>query len=154
MLAMNLFRRYFFAYPTSSQNSQTVVKFMSIINIKVAYLQRTIISDSGYVFVSQVKKEVADILGITPEHATTKHSRTIATLERNHASLQKALIITTGEQRSMWQKYVNIAVPNYNTSCHTSIRFEPSRMFHECVSHNFLDLKIGIPPQKSSTTNS
>ena len=38
-----------------------------------AYLPTTISSDKGLVFVSQVIEEVAEILKINLEHATTNH---------------------------------------------------------------------------------
>ena len=48
----------------------------------------------------------------------------------------------------MWHKYINIAVLNYNTSYHTSIGCEPSRVFHGRIPYNVLDLKLGIRPQQ------
>ena len=63
---------------------------------KHAYLPTTIISDKGSVFMSQVIKQVAEVLGITLQHATTKHAQTIGMLERTHASLRKTLKIETG----------------------------------------------------------
>ena len=54
----------------------------------------------------------------------------------------------------MWHKYVNIAVFNYNTSYHTSIRCEPSRVFHGRVPYKVLDLKKGIDPQRLPTPSS
>ena len=36
---------------------------------------------------------------------------------------------------------------NYNTSYHTSIGCEPSRVFHGRIPYNILDLKLGIRPQ-------
>ena len=65
---------------------------------------------------SHVNKEVAGVLGITLKHATTKHAQTIGLLERSHASIKQALKIETDERRSLWHKYVIIAVLNYNTS--------------------------------------
>ena len=103
---------------------------------------------------SQVIKELAEVLGITLEHATTKHAQTIGNIERTHASLKKIFEIETWERRSMWHKYVNIAVLNYNTSYHTSIGCEPNRVFHARVPYNVLDLKMGIRPQKIPSPNS
>ena len=103
---------------------------------------------------SQVIKEVGKVLGITLQHATTKHAQTIAMLERTHASLKKILKIETEERRSMWHKYVNNAILNYNTSYHTSIGFEPSRVFHGRVPYNVLELKMGIRPHKILSPNS
>ena len=54
-------------------------------------------------FMSQVIKEVAEVLGITLQHATTKHAQTIGMLERTHASLKNTLKIETGGRRPMWR---------------------------------------------------
>ena len=95
---------------------------------------------------SHVVKEVAGVHGITLKHATTKHAQTIGLLERSHASIKQALKIETGERRSLWHKYINIAVLTYNTSYHTSIGSEPSQVFHGRIPHNVLDLRLGIRP--------
>ena len=133
--AMDVFFRHFFAYPTSSQDAKTIEKVINNIMTKHAYLP-TIIYDRGSVFISQVIKEVAEVLGITLQHATTKHPQTIGMLERTHASCKKLLKIETGERRSIWHKYFNNAVLNYNTSYRTSIGCEPSRVFHGRVPYN------------------
>ena len=97
---------------------------------------------------SLVIKEVAGVLGITMKHATTKHAQTIGLLEHSYASIEQVLKIETGERRSLWHKYINIAVLNYNTSYHTSIGCEPSPVFHGKDPYNVLDLKLGIRPQQ------
>ena len=61
--------------------------------------------------------------------------------------------IETGERRSLWHKYINIAVLNYNTSYHTSIGCEPSRVLHGRIPYNVLDLKMGIRPQQQPIPN-
>ena len=75
-------------------------------------------------------------------------------LERTHVSLKRALKLEIDETRSMWQKYGNIAVLNYNTSYHTINGCKPSRVFNRRVRHNVLDLKKGIRPQIKPTPNS
>ena len=97
---------------------------------------------------------MADVLGITLKHATTKHAQTIGLLERSHASIKQALKIETGERRSLWHKYINIAVLNYNTSYHTSIGCEPGRVFHGRIPYNVLDSKLWIRPQQQPIPNS
>ena len=124
--AMDVFSRSLFAYPTANQDAKTIAKVLINIMTKHAYLPTTLITDKGTAFMSHVIKEVAGLPGINLKHATTKHAQTIGLLERSHASIEKALKIETGERRSLWHKYVNIAVLNYNTSSHTSIGCEPS----------------------------
>ena len=139
--AMDVFSRYLFAYPTSIRDAKTIAKVLNNIMTKHAYLPTTLISDKGTAFMSNLNKEVAGVLGITLKHATTKHAQTTGLLERSHASIKHALKIETGERRSLWHKYVNIAVFNYNPSYHTSIGCEPNRVFHGRIPYNILDLK-------------
>ena len=121
---------------------------------KHAYLPTTFISDKGTAFTSHVIKEVAGVLGITLKHATTEHEQTIGLIERSHASVKQSLKIETGERRSLWHKYVSFAVLNYNTSYHTSIGCEPSRVFHGRIPYKILDLKMGIRRQKIHSSDS
>ena len=148
--AMDVFSRYLFAYPTSHQDAKTTAKILINIMTKHAYLSTTLISDKCTAFMSHLIKEVAGVLGITLKHATTKHAQTIGLLERSHASINQALTIEIGERRSLWHKYVNIAVLIYNTSCHTSIGCEPSRVFHGRIPYNVLDLRLGMRPQQQA----
>ena len=152
--AMDVFSRFLFAYPTSNQDAITIAKVMINIMTKHAYLQTILISDKGTAFTSHVIKEVAGVLGITLKHATTKHAQTIGLLERSHASIKQSLKIETGERRSFWHKYISIAVLKYNTSYHSSIGCEPSRVFHGRIPYNILDLKMGIRPQKNPSPKS
>ena len=151
--AMDVFSRYLFAYPTSNEDAKTIAKVLLNIMTKHAYLPTTLISDKGTAFMSHVIKEVAGVLGITLKHATTKHAQTIGLLEQSHASIKQTLKFETGERRSLWHKYINIAVLNYNTSYHTSIGCEPSRVFHGRIPYNVLDLKLGIHPQQPIPTS-
>ena len=71
----------------SSQDAKTIAKVIFNIMTKQAFLPKTIISDKGSVFMSQVTTEVAEVPGIIMQHATTKHAQTNKMLERTHASL-------------------------------------------------------------------
>ena len=146
--AKGVFSRYLFAYPTSNKDTKAIAKVLNNIMTNYAYLPTTLISDKGTAFMSHVIKEVAGVLGITLKHATTKHAQTIGLLERYHASIKQGLKIKTGERRSFWHKYINIAVLNYNTSYHASIGCEPSRVFHGRIPYNVFDSKLGIRPQQ------
>ena len=146
--AMDVIPRYLFAYPTSNQDATTTAKVIINIMTKHADLPTTLISDKGTAFKSHVIKEVAGVLGIILKHATTKHAQTIGLLERSHASIKQSLKIETVERKSLWHKYISIAVLNYNTSYHSSIGCEPSRVFHGRIPYNIHDLKMGLRPQK------
>ena len=78
----------------------------------------------------------------------------IGILELTHASLKESLKIMKGERRTMWHQFLPMAVLNYNTSYHTSLGCEPSRVFHGRVPYNVLDLKYGLKPQHPTPVNS
>ena len=142
--ANDVFSRYAFAYPVSNPTAVNTAKVIIDIMTRHAYLPTLIITDKGSVFVSQVIHEVAEILGISLEHATTKHAQTIGVLERAHATIETSLKTASGEYRKQWHKYLPIAILNYNTTYHSSIDCEPSRVFHGRVPHNILDHKLGL----------
>ena len=121
---------------------------------KHAYLPTTLISDKRTTFRSHVIKEVAGVLRITLKHATTKHAQTIGLLERSHASIRQTLKMEAGERRSLWRRYVSLAVLNYNTAYHASIGCEPSRVIQDAIFIIFLDLKMSIRPQKFPSPDS
>ena len=146
--AIEKFSRYLFAYPTSNWDAKTVSEVLINIMTKHAYLPTTLNCDKGTAFMSHVIKEVAGVLGITLKHASTKHAQAIGLLERSHALIKQTLKIETGERRSLWHKYVNIAVLNYKTSYHTSFGCQPNRVFHGRIPYNILDLKQGFQPQQ------
>ena len=97
---------------------------------------------------SHVIKEVAGVLGITLKHATTKHAQTIGLLERSRASIKQALKIETCEWRSLWFKYVSIAVLKNNTYYLASFCSEPSRVFQGRTPYDVSDLKMMIRPRQ------
>ena len=101
LTAMDMFSRYLFAYPTSNQDAKLIANVIITIMTMQAYLPKTLISDKGTAFMSQVIKEVAGVLSITLKHATTKHAQTIGLLEQSHASIKQALKIETGERKSL-----------------------------------------------------
>ena len=125
---------------------------------KHTYLPTTLITDKGTAFTSIIIAEIAQILVITLECATTKHPRTIGKLERTHASLKTNLKMACGEYRRQMHKYLPLAVLNQNTSYHASIGCyhvsigcEPTRVFHGRVLYNILDHKLGNNPNEQIT---
>ena len=144
--AIDKFSRYAFAYPVSNRTAVNTAKVIIGIITRHAYLPSLFITDKRSVFVSQVKHELAEILGLNLKHATTKHARTIGVLERAHATIKTALKLASGENRKQWHKHLRIAILNYNTTYHSSIDCEPSRVFNGRVPH-----KLGLRFNRNST---
>ena len=77
---MDVLSRYLFVYSTSDHVSKRFDKVRIEIMTEHADLQKTVISDKGSAFVSNVIKEVAGFFGITLKRANTKLSQTIGLL--------------------------------------------------------------------------
>ena len=149
MTAIDVFSRYLFAYPLIDATAANVAKVIIDIMTKHSYLPTTLITDKGSAFTSTILAEITKILGITLRCATTKHPQTIGKLERTHVSLKTNLKVASGEYRRQWHKYLPLAVLNYNTTYHSSIGCEPSKVFHGHIPYNVLDLKLGNNPNKN-----
>ena len=142
MTAIDVFSRYLFAYPLIEATATNVAKVINDIMTKHSYLPTTLITDKGSAFTSNILEEITEILGITLKCATTKHPQIIGKLERTHASLKTNLKMASGEYRRQWHKYLPLAVLNYNTTYHSSIECEPSKVFHGRIPYNVLDHKL------------
>ena len=140
--AMDIFSRYLFTYCVTKIDAKTIARVLVDIMTRHAYLPTTIITDKGTQFMSEVVADTTRILGIQLRHATTKHAQTIGILERCHASLKEALKISTGERRTIWHQFVPTTTLNYNTTYHSAIGCEPSRVFHGRIPYNVLNLKF------------
>ena len=149
--AMDVFSRYLFTYNVIRTDAPTVARVLVDIMTRHAYLPTTVITDKGTQFMSEVMADATRTLSIQLRHATTKHAQTIGILERCHASLKESSKISTGERRTMWHQYVAIATFNYNTSYHSALGCEPSRVFHGRIPYNVLDLKFGIRNAQQTT---
>ena len=127
---IDVFSRYAFANPVSNPTAVKTAKVIIDIMTRHNHLSTLIITDKGSVFVSQVVQEVTEIMGIYLRHVTTKHTQTIGVLEGAHATNKTSSKMASGEYRKQWHKYLPIAILNHNTTYHSSIDCEPSRVFH------------------------
>ena len=73
--SMDVLSRYLFAYPTRDQDAETISAVKIRIMIEHACIPMTVISDTGFVLVSKMINEVAEVLRIAIQHATTKHAQ-------------------------------------------------------------------------------
>ena len=141
-----VFSRYVFAYPTHDMAARTVARRNIDVMTRHCFLPTVLPIDKRSRFRSQVVNQIAQTLNIRISHASTKHAHTIGILEKTHPTLKNSLKISTGERCSMWHKYVQIAVMNYNTSYHESLGCEPTTVFYGRIPYYILDIKFGLKP--------
>ena len=129
LVVIDVFSRYLFVHPTQNVTGKPIGRCIVDVMTGHAYLPTLILSDKGSQCRSEVGAEITRILEIQINHASTKHAQRIGILERTHASIKTAIMMSTGKRRSMWQKYVQMAVINYNTTYHETLGCEPSTVF-------------------------
>ena len=81
-----------------------------------------------------------------------KNPQTNGKLERPHALFKANLQMASGEHRRQWHEYQPLALPNYNTTYHSSIGCEPSKRFQGRIPYHVRDDKLGNNPNKSFLT--
>ena len=141
--ANDILSRLVFAYPVSSVTAVDTVKVVIDIMTPHAYLPDVTIADKRSIFVSIVIQEIADVLGITLRHATTKHAKTVAVLERTHARVKTSHKMSWGQFCKSWHEYLTLLISKYNTKYQRSIGSEPSRTIRGQVPYDILDHKLG-----------
>ena len=139
-----------FRIPDTGYDSENIARSIIDVMTRHCYLPTVILTDKGSQLRSEVINQIAQTLNIRISHASTKHTQTIGILERTHASLKTAIKISTGERRSMWHKYVQIAVMNYNTSYNENSGCEPTAVFHSRIPYN---IKLGLKSEWKKDTN-
>ena len=125
----NVFCRYLFAETTTCHGAKTVDKIKVNVLMKHCHHPTTTFCDMGSLFASQVKREIANVLRITLDCATTKLLQKVGMMERTDASFKKTSKIETCERRSFLKKYLIIVVLNYNTSNRRNNGCGPKRFF-------------------------
>ena len=83
--AIDAFSKLAIAYSVSSPKAVNRAKDI-IDTTRDSSLPAVEITDKGSVFIRNVIHEMADVLGITPHHPTTKHAQTIGAPERTYAT--------------------------------------------------------------------
>ena len=108
--------KYIFAVPLTNGCTDTVERELVKIFFNHTYLPRTIVSDLGSTFVSELMYELTRVLEIELKHAALKHPQTIGPNERSHGPLKRIIKINSKEQWNDWHKYVPFATFIHNTS--------------------------------------
>ena len=142
LTAIDVFTKYLFAVPLTNVRADTIARGLTSIFFRHSYLPKTILSDLGTSFVSELLHELTKLLEIQLEHASLKHPQTVGVVERSHSALKRILKLNTNEQWDDWFKYVQLATFIHNTSYHSAIGCSPTVLFHGREPIKPLDLRF------------
>lgn len=101
------------AYPIRStladETSECLFHFISLFGIP-----KTILTDQGTNFTSEMFKKTCECLRIKQLWSTPYHPQTQGALERSHATLKEYLKSFVNEEQNNWPRYVYTAMLTYN----------------------------------------
>ena len=97
---------------------------------KVHGLPRTIISDHGPQFASQVMMDLCKRLGIAPKLSTAHHPQTDGQTEVMNREVQQYLRLFCAEEQEQWSDWLGLAQFAINNRQHSATKFSPFQLTH------------------------
>jgi len=124
--------------PLPNQTSETIAEAFVDRFICVLGALKAILTDQRRNFISDLMKKIAKIFRIRKFHTTAFHPQTTngslershhpqttnGSLERSHHALEECLKQYASDQKQ-WDKWISLAVFNYNTSVHEATKHIP-----------------------------
>lgn len=112
------------AYPirstTAEETSECLIHYISIFGIP-----KTILTDQGTNFTSDLFKKTCDFLKIKNLWSSPYHPQTQGALERSHSTLKEYLKSYINDEQTNWPRYIYTAMLAYNTTIHTTTHYSP-----------------------------
>ena len=120
---IDVFSRYLRAYPTQDMAARTDERCLIDVLTRHCYLSTVLLTDEGLKFRSEVENQIAQTLDKRISHASTHQSinKQLESFSEPSSPLETSLKTTTEERRSIWHKYVQLAVTKYNTKYRDSL---------------------------------
>lgn len=116
--------KFLIAIPLPNMLASTVAHAFATQFICIFGVARSLTTDQGRSFVSELFREVAKIFKIKCFQSTSYHPMSNASLERSHLSIVQFLAIYT-ESDSTWDRWVNLATYTFNTSINSGTQMRP-----------------------------
>ena len=125
---VDLYTRWGQAYALRQQKTKNIAETFIMKWVCVYGFPRTIVSDNGPGFASQVMKDAMASLGIKIHFTLPYHPQSNGACERLNETIVNMLSSYTQEAQNKWANYLPFVVFAYNTSVHTTTGFTPYRL--------------------------
>lgn len=131
--------RYLVAIPLKDQESETIARALTDHIILKFGCPKSILTDNGQNFVSNLMKKICKLLQIKKIHTSVYHPQSNY-LERSHRTLKEYLRSYVNKHLNDWNNYIQFAVFTYNTTPHATTNYSP----HELLFGEKADLPSTI----------
>lgn len=88
-------------------------------------IPKTILTDQGTNFTSELFKQTCNLLKIKQLWSTPYHPQTQGALEISHSTFKEYLKSFVNEEQNNWPRFVYTAMLTYNTTIHSTTNFTP-----------------------------
>lgn len=116
--------KFSFAEPIPNHEAITVAKTL-MKYISYFGIPRSILSDQGTDFMSELIKHLINLLKTKHLISSPYHPQTNGALERSHLTLKDYLKHYIKPDQTDWDEYIQFAMFSYNSSIHSSTNFTP-----------------------------
>lgn len=117
------------AYPmitsTTDEVARNLIHFISLFGFC-----KTILTDQGTCFTSELFKQLTEILKVKNLFSTPYHPQTNGALERSHATLKEYLRSFVNDNQDDWHCYLATAILSYNTTPHCTTQYTPFELLY------------------------
>lgn len=138
--------KYIIMTPTIDQTAITAARTI-VDEVCLTYnFPKTIVSDNGPAFVSEIFAQMSKLLEIKHIKTTRYHPQSNGGIERYHRTLGQYVRAYAQKQSSDWHKYVPYFSFSYNTTVHTTTGFAP----HTLVFGYDIEIPISTKKARSS----
>lgn len=122
--------KFSIAIPIPDQEASTVARNFVTKIICQYGTPKTLLTDQGTNFLSQVFKESCKLLNIKQFQCTSYHPQSNGSLERSHRTLVEYLRTFINKDMNNWDDFIPFATFTYNTTPHTSTGFSPFELLY------------------------
>ena len=116
-------------------------------------LPRTIVSDRGPQFASQVMMDLCKRLGITPKLSTAHHPQTDGQTEVMNREVQQYLRLFCAEEQEQWSDWLGLAQFAINNCHHSATKFSPFQLTRTYTPHMGTEPRVVKAPAAGEFTD-
>lgn len=103
---------------------------------------RTLLSDRGATFLSQLMTEVCKILAVQQKYTSAYHPQTNGVVERAHAVFQSGMAKLVDFQHADWDSIIPYVLHGYLTTPHAVTGYSPYYLVHGQECTQFVDIAL------------
>lgn len=118
------------AIPIPTQEADIIVRAFTEKIVLQYGIPKTILTDQGANFLSDLLKGVSKLLGIKKLQTTAYHPESNGALERSHSTFKEYLRNYINPQRDDWDSWIPFGIFTYNTTPHTATKYSPYELLY------------------------